>query len=72
MKRDEALMAVRLLMQVVGGALLSQGIGSAAMWEQAAALAVIGAGYLWSRSARRKLRAQASLSGAIAAKVVGR
>lgn len=59
MNRDEWLWASRLGMMVVGGFLMNQGIGDAATWEAAAALAVIVAGALWSRRARRKLRDKA-------------
>lgn len=62
MDRDELLMAVRLAMQVIGGALVARGVGDAAMWEAAAGLAVILAGYVASRRSRRRLRAKA-LSG---------
>jgi hypothetical protein len=62
MDRDELLMMVRLGMQVLGGALVARGVGDAALWEAAAGVAVIVAGYLASRRSRAALRAQA-LSG---------
>lgn len=54
MDRDEALMAVRLGMQVVGGSLTTMGIGNAGIWEAATGLAVMLAGYLWSRRVLRQ------------------
>lgn len=66
MDRDEALMAVRLAMQVIGGSLMTVGIGNAGIWESATGLAVVIAGFLWSRwvlRRRKRALALASLRG---------
>lgn len=63
MDRDELLMAVRLGMQVLGGALVTRGVGDAPLWEAAGGMAVICAGFLWSRYSRRKLRRRVALRG---------
>ncbi|MBX9697883.1 MAG: hypothetical protein K2X74_00545 [Acetobacteraceae bacterium] len=49
-------MSVRLLMQVIGGALMARGVGDAALWEAAGGLVVTVMGFFWSRHARRALR----------------
>lgn len=59
MDRDELLMAVRLGVQILGGALMARGIGDAAVWEAVAGLAVSLGGYIASRRSRAKLRAKA-------------
>jgi hypothetical protein len=59
MDRGEFLMLVRLLLQVIGGALVARGIGDAATVEAAIGAAVILAGFFWSRTARRQLTAGA-------------
>ena len=75
MDSDDAKMAARLAVQIVGGALMARGIGDAAVWEAVAGLAVTIVGFVLSRRARRKLRAQA-LSGqaalGMAREMVGR
>jgi hypothetical protein len=65
MDRDEAMMAVRLAMQAIGGALTTYGVTVQGWIEPLTGLALMAAGYLLSLRSRRALRAQA-LSGAAA------
>jgi hypothetical protein len=75
MERDDALMLLRLAMQVLAGILIARGMGDAALWEAVTGLVVMAGGVAWSAKSRRKLRAQA-LSGqaalGMAREMVGR
>lgn len=53
---DDARLAARLAMQVVGGALIARGVGDQVTWEAAAGLVSIAVGFWVSRRSRRKLR----------------
>jgi hypothetical protein len=53
---DDARLAARLALQVIGGALVARGVGDHATWEAAAGLASIVVGFWMSRRSRRKLR----------------
>lgn len=52
---DDARMLGRLSMQIIGGSLVTYGVGNAAMWESLAGAASILAGYYLSKRARRQL-----------------
>jgi uncharacterized protein YneF (UPF0154 family) len=51
---DDAKMAARLAVQLIGGALMARGLGDAAIWEAVAGLVVALVGFFVSRRARRQ------------------